>query len=241
MEQQHVVSFSGGKDSTAMLFMMLEKGYQVDRIISVDTTKEFPAMYEHIAEVQRRIGIPIEVVKLDYDYWFGEHVKTRGKRKGTRGYGWPTMLGRWCTAMKQEAFACAVSRTTYDHRRRYGTRKAGATVYTGIAADETKRFEKNKESQHRHPLVEMGVTEAQALEYCKKLGFTWGGLYDEGRSRLSCYCCPLQRVGEIRLTHDLHPDLWKKMQEMDALSPDFKFKSGRTLSYYTDLFEKDKK
>ena len=30
----NIVSFSGGKDSTAMLFMMLEKGIQIDKIIS---------------------------------------------------------------------------------------------------------------------------------------------------------------------------------------------------------------
>ena len=40
MEELHVVSFSGGKDSTAMLLYMLEKGMRVDRIINVDTTSE---------------------------------------------------------------------------------------------------------------------------------------------------------------------------------------------------------
>jgi len=40
----NIVSFSGGKDSTAMLLMMLEKGIPVDRVICVDTTKEFPQM-----------------------------------------------------------------------------------------------------------------------------------------------------------------------------------------------------
>ena len=44
----NIVSFSGGKDSTAMLLMMIDKGITVDRIICVDTTKEFPQMYEHI-------------------------------------------------------------------------------------------------------------------------------------------------------------------------------------------------
>ena len=38
---KHIVSFSGGKDSTAMLLMMLEKGMKVDYIVFVDTGKEF--------------------------------------------------------------------------------------------------------------------------------------------------------------------------------------------------------
>jgi len=38
----HVVSFSGGKDSTAMLLMLIEKQYPIDRVVCIDTTKEFP-------------------------------------------------------------------------------------------------------------------------------------------------------------------------------------------------------
>ncbi len=45
---KHIVSFSGGKDSTAMLLMVIEYGMQIDDIIFCDTGKEFPEMYEHI-------------------------------------------------------------------------------------------------------------------------------------------------------------------------------------------------
>ena len=38
---KHIVQFSGGKDSTAMLLMMLERGMQVDEIIfSVEQLEE---------------------------------------------------------------------------------------------------------------------------------------------------------------------------------------------------------
>ena len=53
---EHIVSFSGGKDSTAMLLMMLEKNMPIDEIIFCDTGKEFPQMYEHIEKVQKYIG-----------------------------------------------------------------------------------------------------------------------------------------------------------------------------------------
>ena len=36
---KHIVSFSGGKDSTAMLLRMLEENMQVDEIIFCDTRK----------------------------------------------------------------------------------------------------------------------------------------------------------------------------------------------------------
>ena len=35
--EYHVVSLSGGKDSTAMLLMMLERGMQIDCILFCDT------------------------------------------------------------------------------------------------------------------------------------------------------------------------------------------------------------
>lgn len=69
----HVVSFSGGKDSTAMLLMMIEKGITVDRVICVDTTKEFPQMYEHIQKVQAMIE-PLKLVWGAY--------KNKGQKKG---------------------------------------------------------------------------------------------------------------------------------------------------------------
>lgn len=33
---QHVISFSGGKDSTAMLLMMIENDMPIDRIVFID-------------------------------------------------------------------------------------------------------------------------------------------------------------------------------------------------------------
>ena len=36
----NIVSFSGGKDSTALLLMMLERGMRVDDIVCVDMGKD---------------------------------------------------------------------------------------------------------------------------------------------------------------------------------------------------------
>lgn len=80
---KHIVQFSGGKDSTAMLLMMLEKGMQVDEIIFCDTGKEFPGMYVHIGKVEQYIGRKITTLKAEksFDYYFaglrlGENVGT---------------------------------------------------------------------------------------------------------------------------------------------------------------------
>lgn len=56
MAMLNVVQFSGGKDSTAMLLMMLEKNMPIDDIIFCDTGNEFPQVYEHIEKVNKYIG-----------------------------------------------------------------------------------------------------------------------------------------------------------------------------------------
>ena len=48
MNDYVVVSLSGGKDSTAMLLGMLERGEHIDEIVYADSSVEFPGMYKHI-------------------------------------------------------------------------------------------------------------------------------------------------------------------------------------------------
>ena len=57
-----IVSLSGGKDSTAMLHLMLEKGEPFHSVIFFDTGWEFPQMYEHLDLVEKKTGI--EIVRL---------------------------------------------------------------------------------------------------------------------------------------------------------------------------------
>ena len=161
---KHIVKFSGGKDSTCMLLMMLEKGMQVDEIIFCDTGMEFPQMYEHIDKVEQYIGRKITRLKAQnsYKYMMFDYVKTKGKRIGQKGNGWATMLVRWCTSyLKQEV------------QRKY-TKGKEHISYIGIAYDEPKRHEKIRENE-RHPLFDWHITEAQALSFCYEHGFTWGG------------------------------------------------------------------
>ncbi|MDE5946451.1 MAG: phosphoadenosine phosphosulfate reductase family protein [Oscillospiraceae bacterium] len=44
----HVCSFSGGKDSTAMLLKMLEMKMPVDVVLFCDTGLEFPQLYDDV-------------------------------------------------------------------------------------------------------------------------------------------------------------------------------------------------
>lgn len=47
-KQFYAVSLSGGKDSTAMLLLMIERDMPINMVLSADTGMEFPEMYEHL-------------------------------------------------------------------------------------------------------------------------------------------------------------------------------------------------
>ena len=213
----NVVSFSGGKDSTAMLLMMLEKGIPVDRIVCIDTTKEFPQMYAHIREVQKMVNpLKIEVIKIDFDYWFGEYTRTKGKYTGIKGYGFPDFHNRWCTALKREAFR----KTVYGGTRVKDIKNSDIVEFHGIAFDEPKRVHNRGAYKYvniRRPLFEWGITENQALRYCYSKGLNWSGLYEKFK-RVSCWMCPLSRIGELRTLYNDFPELWQKLREMDKKS-----------------------
>lgn len=201
-----IVSLSGGKDSTAMLLMMLEHGERVDEVITVDTGMEFPAMYEHIQKLEEYTGIEFTKLKHEhsFEYFLFDYQLKKGERKGEHGYGWARPHSRWCTKTLKTSIT---DKYLSDLKREHEVVEC-----IGIAADEPKRIH-----EKRYPLVEYGITEKQALEYCYQKGFTWGGLYEKF-DRVSCWCCPLQRIDELRILRHDFPELWEKLMDMDKRS-----------------------
>ena len=57
-----------------------------------------------------------------------------------------------------------------EFMKAHGFNRANTKLYIGIAADEPKRVKDDI-----YPLFEWGITEEQALKYCYKHGFDWGG------------------------------------------------------------------
>ena len=227
---KHIVSFSGGKDSTAMLLMMIEKQMPIDYIIYVDTGKEFPQTYEHVKKVEEYIR-PYEITRLsfDFDYYFGERVVTKGNREGEVGYGWPDYRIRWCTRLKIW--------TIKKFRRQF---KYDTVEYIGIAYDERSRVtESTPKKVMQYPLVDWEVTEKQALEYCYDKGFDWGGLYEK-IGRVSCYCCPIMQLPYLKVVYEDFPELWETMREMNKKS--FRrFRYDYTLEQLEEKFDKEEK
>ena len=61
------------------------------------------------------------------------------------------------------------------------------------------------------------MTEADCLQYCYDYGYDWEGLYEKIK-RVSCWCCPLQVLDELRVLYREFPDLWKQLEIWDEMT-----------------------
>ena len=220
----YIASFSGGKDSTAMVLRLIELGYPLDEVICCDTTMEFPAMYRHIEKVRAVVeaaGIKFTMLKAEHDFvwWLSEFrptkksaiAKRRKLGRPAKGMGWPTAKVRWCTK--------ELKKKIIDQYLRKFRGQYNLIQYIGIAADEDYRLERknNQDKTHMHPLIEWGWTEDDAMVYCRSKGYDWEGLYDLFK-RVSCWCCPLQPLDELRTLRRHFPELWQVLKQIDAHS-----------------------
>lgn len=222
MTDKHcIASVSWGKDSLAMLLVLIRDGYKLDEVVFFDTGMEFDAIYDvrdQTLPMLKAHGIKYTQLKPKDPMWwsmFARPVKKRGTNEiHKHGYGWCGGSCRWGTTEKQRALD------------RYAE-ELDAYVYVGIAADETSRLEKEKNPYKLHPLADLGMTEADCLSLCKEHGYTWTQegvpLYDI-LDRVSCWCCRNKNQKELRAIHDHLPDTWRRLRGLEDVLGQMKTK-----------------
>lgn len=208
----NIVSLSGGKDSTAMLLMMIEKKIKVDHIVFFDTGWEFSQMIKHINRVEKYISR--EIVRLKSKRSFEELFNK---------WGFASLKNRWCTAEKR----VAINKFCNQHKP--------FTQWIGFSSDESKRIKKT--IGYCYPLVDWKVTEEDALKYCYKKGFNWDGLY-KNKKRVSCWNCPLQSLKDLKILWEFFPEHWQKLLEMQKQSK-WQFRMDYTLEELDERFRKE--
>lgn len=240
------VSLSGGKDSSCLLILMIEKGLPIDSVLYADTSMEFPEMENHIAKLDdflfRERGLHITTLRHPHGFEWLMFDEPKQKpsclenrvRLGIPPYGngWPGMKVRWCTGqLKTHLLTKEVNHLKSEK---------SALHFVGIAADEAQRCKKEQ-----YPLVEWGITEAEALKICYDHGFDWGGLY-EIYHRVSCWCCPFQRVDELRNLRHHHSELWARLLDLDKRAraqfgpgPLGQFKQNWSVARYDERFARE--
>lgn len=210
----YVVSFSGGKDSTAMLLKLLEEKKKIDYILFVDLGAEYPEMYKHIQQVNtyltKNFNLKITTLKPKFSmiHYIVSYKRKYGPYRGYP-YGFPSYKCRWCTGLKK------------DILNHFFTKLQKPVInYIGFTADESGRANRlkrkcSRKRVFRFPLIESGIHSNETLDYCYSFGFDWNGLYTH-LERASCFLCPFQRDKELWYLINNRPELWKQIKELEA-------------------------
>ena len=207
LSEKIFVSYSGGKDSTAMLLMMLEKGERIDGIYFANTTLEYPEMYAYIRKINDYIKekydkeiITINPKSSFYTWFYG--TWTRGKLKGERR-GFPKMY--------LHGYCCRELKINPLNR----IRGMKGIFCLGYAYDEKNRIQKAKNL--RYPLIEYKMTEADCRKYLEDRDLL-NPLYLRFK-RTGCWLCPRQPLGSLKILYRDYPILWKQLKKLEKESP----------------------
>ena len=156
---KYIASCSFGKDSLAMVLLLIENEYPLDEVVFYDTGMEFQAIYnlrDKIVPILRERGVVFTELHPERPFMFDMLEKeVYSKQKGChKGYGWCGGVCRWGTTFKIKAL---------DLRAKNAIQ---AIQYAGIAIDEPRRLEKDRKGNMLFPLAEWGMTEQDCLGYC---------------------------------------------------------------------------
>lgn len=212
-EHEWIVSWSGGKDSTATIILMHEHGVPIKEIIYVrmmydDTLPAtLPVMTDFVDKAKSVFedwGYSVRIVpsrktvvqEINALYTKSKYEGRNGKKHGVSSF----YRGKCrMTVHKMDT----IKRSLPDNDQ---------FQMIGYAADETKRHKMLGEYKHSI-MLELGVMEKDTYEICRKYDLL-SPLYDLGFARDGCWFCPSAPKRERDYIRKTHPDLARKIYEM---------------------------
>lgn len=193
---RHILSLSGGKDSTALAIYMRDKVPEMEYVFC-DTEQELPETYDYLKKLEVYLGKPIIYLKHD-GRGFEDLLKAR------RGF-LPSPQVRWCTEYLK----------IKPYEKYLGDELCYS--YVGIRADEPHRkgyISTKPNIIPQYPFIEDDLRHDDILRILDRNGL---GLpkYYEWRSRSGCYFCFFQqRIEWVGLLEN-HPSLYEKAMEFE--------------------------
>lgn len=195
---RHILSLSGGKDSTALAVYMRGRVPDMEYVFC-DTDKELEETYEYLKKLEAFLGK--EIVKLRDDRGFDHWLKIYG------GY-LPSSKMRWCTkVLKIKPF----ERYVGDDE---------VMMYIGIRADENRGgYNSTKPNIHPvYPFRDDGITLDDVHRILRESGLGFPRYYN-WRTRSGCYFCFYQRKHEWVGLRENHPELFEKAKGYEKIDP----------------------
>lgn len=250
---KHIVSWSGGKDSTATIILAHMLGLPIDLIIICivwfdkkrGITGEHP---EHITWIHNYAkplfeswGYKVEIVSSDEDYltWFFKTrtEKCRNKNNIGKYVGFP--MGGFCNIQGEK------TRPIKNHLKSLGDPGIDYCEYVGICADEKERIKTLEKSKGKRSLLaENGYTQTDAKRLCEKHGLL-SPTY-KFANRGGCWFCPNQGIEQFARIKQYHPELWNELEILsrteNMVSRGFKYgKTFQTIDAEVDAYIENQK
>ncbi len=178
------VSFSGGKDSTAVLRLAQKAG--VTDAFFIDTGLEFPETLDFI----RKQGV--EIIPKGGDFW--QAVEKAGP---------PGKDNRWCCKLlKLNPLKLYLAKTgpcvTIQGNRWYES-------WNRAGLDETSQNPANPLQLNISPIRSWRAFEVYLYLWWQDIAIN--PLYEKGLERIGCYLCPAMLESEYELIRKTHPDI----------------------------------
>jgi len=203
---RHILSLSGGKDSTALAIYMRDKVPEMEYAFC-DTGKELKETYEFLQKIEGFLGKPIVFLnsERDFDHWLEIYS----------GF-LPSPKVRWCTKqLKIIPFEEFVGDDT-------------VYSYIGIRADENREgyISKKPNIIPVYPFKEDGIGLQEVRRILDESGIGYPDYY-KWRTRSGCYSCFFQRKAEWIGLEKEHPDLFEKAKKYEKIDQ----QSGRSFTW----------
>lgn len=209
MTKPVTVSYSGGKDSLAVLQLVSECIENFD-IIFADTGIEFPETVLNAQEVSQLYGKHLKSISSENAFW--ESVDT---------FGPPSVEMRWC---------CKVCKLGPITQLIEGNYEEGCLTFIGQRKYESGTRAKS-ERVWKNPWVGNQVGAAPIQDwtamhvwlYIFMHRLPYNPLYAKGFDRIGCWLCPSCSLADLRRLRETHPESASKLENYLA---DYAQRSG---------------
>ena len=205
MKEYHILSLSGGKDSTALAFFMKENMPEIFEkleLVFCDTEKEIPETYDYLNKIE--IFLNKKITRIKPKRGFDNIIATTNFL--------PSHKHRWCTGLLKTQ---PLENYIKNLKSRLQLNKIN--LYIGIRCDEivrTKGAGKNQLIQEKFPFVENNIYKNDVENILKNTGIGMPDYY-KWRKRSGCYFCFYQSTNDWLKLYENHPDLYKKAMEYE--------------------------
>jgi 3'-phosphoadenosine 5'-phosphosulfate sulfotransferase (PAPS reductase)/FAD synthetase len=206
---KHIICFSGGKDSTALVLWARENLGEpgVDfATVFCDTNWEHPITYAYVEEINRTV-LGGTLITLKSETYPGGFVQLCCDRKMI-----PGVKTRFCT---QEL-------KVFPLHKYFESLDDEVTSYQGIRADESPSRAQMREMEWvedaggywiKRPLLRW--TAEQCFAMMKKHSVPPNRLYLTGSGRVGCFPCIMTGLGELKRILKFHPEIKQRLIDLE--------------------------